>query len=223
MYISQLWLFFGALISSNTLDLRNTRCTDVTIRASLKSEVSLPCHFNISHYNKTEEIKWSHHYSLVTIKNNGIIYFHSPSEGRVSSFPNLAKGGNFSILIHDLQSSDIGTYFCELNSECWRVKIMELPEKTEKLNSNHNSWFYFFAGAGIFTLLFCIFNRIGLQNRLQSSTEKCMRSSKSSSANEERQEEHGSSSQTSNIKQRAFRTPDPNDFTTSTIYYVVQA
>ncbi|XP_016092190.1 uncharacterized protein [Sinocyclocheilus grahami] len=208
VYISQLWIFFGALVSSNTLDRWHTRCTDVTIRASLRSEVSLPCHFKISHYNKTEKIKWSHHSSLVTITNNGIIYFDNPSEGRVSSFPNLARGGNFSILIHDLQTSDIGTYFCELNSECWRVKIMELP-KTEQLNSNRNSWIFFFAGAGIFTLLFIIFNRTGLQNRLQSSTEKCMRSSKSNSTNEEHHE--------------AFRNPDANDFTTSTVYYVIQA
>ncbi len=107
------------------LDRRNSRCTEVTVNASLKSEVFLPCHFNISRYNETVEVNWSHYSSLVTIMINGRIFFESPTEGRVKVYPLLSKHGNFSILIRDLQSSDIGTYTCELKSECWRVKINE--------------------------------------------------------------------------------------------------
>ncbi|XP_050984873.1 uncharacterized protein LOC127176994 [Labeo rohita] len=225
VYVSQLWIFFGALLSSNALDHWNTRCRDVTINALLKSEVLIPCSFDINHYNENETIKWSHYSSLVTISINGKIVIDSPREGRVSSFPNLARGGNFSILIHDLEHSDLGTYLCELNSKCWRVNIMEFSEisETEELSSNRNSWLFFFAGAGLFVLLFIIVSRTGLQNRLLSSAEKCLRSSKSNSSNEKHHEEHESSSQTSNIRQRVFRTPDPNDYTTSTVNYVIQA
>ncbi len=142
------------------------------MNASLKSEVFLPCHFNISRYNETVEVNWSHYSSLVTIMINGRIFFESPTEGRVKVYPLLSKHGNFSILIRDLQSSDIVTYTCELKSECWRVKINEqvkingLPERkissfseAEELNSKH--WLFFFAGAGIFIILFIIFKRTG--------------------------------------------------------------
>lgn len=95
------------------------------MNASLKSEVFLPCYFNISRYNETERVNWSRYSSFVKIMINGRIFFESSTEGRVNVFPLLSKHGNFSILIHDLQSSDIATYTCELNSECWRVKIIE--------------------------------------------------------------------------------------------------
>ncbi|XP_016124034.1 uncharacterized protein [Sinocyclocheilus grahami] len=154
MYISYLWIFFGALLSSNAQYHGNTRCTEVTVNASLKSEVFLPCHFNISHHNETESVNWNHYSSLVTIRINGRIFFHSPSEGRVNVFPLLSKHGNFSILIHDLQSSDIGTYTCRLNSECWMVKINERPHRINE----SNPWFYFAAGAGLLILLFIAFS-----------------------------------------------------------------
>uniref|UniRef100_A0A8C2PXZ6 Si:ch73-223p23.2 n=1 Tax=Cyprinus carpio TaxID=7962 RepID=A0A8C2PXZ6_CYPCA len=157
-WISKILMLFFCLAQYH----RNKRCTEVTVNASLKSEVFLPCHFNISHHNETEWVYWSYYSSnLVMIMINGRIFFDSPSQGRVSSFPNLARGGNFSILIHELQSSDTGTYLCELNSECWRVKISELPEskispfsETKELNS----WLFFFAGVGVFILLFIIFS-----------------------------------------------------------------
>ncbi|XP_067220456.1 uncharacterized protein [Chanodichthys erythropterus] len=216
--ILQLWIFFGALVSSNALDRWNTRCKEIKISASLKSEVFLPCHVNKSFDNEIETVKWSpssNESTLLRIKNNALFYLDSPREGRVSVFPLLFNDGNFSILIHDLEPSDFGLYFCELNRECWRVEITDrLIEKTVEVNS-YKPWLFFFAGAGLFTLLFIVFNRTGLHNR-------CMRSSKSCSINEEHNEEHDSSNQSS-IQQRAFRTPDPNDSTTTTVYYVNQA
>ncbi|XP_051719994.1 uncharacterized protein LOC127496248 isoform X2 [Ctenopharyngodon idella] len=237
-YILQLWIFFGALVSSNALDRRNIGCTEVKIHASLKSEVFLPCHFNENFDNETETVKWSNTSSgvaLLTIMENGRIIFESPTEGRVKVFPLLFRDGNFSILIRDLEPSDIGPYFCELRNECWRVEIIQLAEnkisrcmgnsfklnleeeshnETVDLNSyHHNSWLFFFAGAGLSTLLFVVFNRTGLHNRCM----RCMRSSKSCSINEEHHKEHDSSNQLS-IQQRAFRTPDLNDATTTTVY-----
>ncbi|XP_042595244.1 uncharacterized protein LOC109104016 isoform X1 [Cyprinus carpio] len=159
MYISHLWIFFGALVSSNAQNHGNKRCTEVTLNASLNSEVFLPCHFNISHCNETEGVNWSSYSSnLVTIMINGRMFFGSPSEGRVNVFPLLSKHGNFSILIHDLQSSDIGTYLCKLKSECWRVKISERPHSEIREINETNPWFYFAAGAGLFILLFIAFS-----------------------------------------------------------------
>ncbi|XP_067221693.1 uncharacterized protein [Chanodichthys erythropterus] len=201
--ILQLWIFFGALVSSNALDRWNTRCKEIKISASLKSEVFLPCHVNKSFDNEIETVKWSNSSSgatLLTMMNNGTIIFHSPREGRVSVFPLLFNDGNFSILIHDLEFSDIGPYFCELNRECWRVEITDrLIEKTVEVNS-YKPWLFFFAGAGLFTLLFIVFNRTGLHNRCV----RYMRSSKCCSINKEHNE--------------AFRTPDPKDSPITTVY-----
>lgn len=163
MYISHLWIFFGALVSSNALDHWNTRCKEITVNASLKSEVLLPCHFNISRYDETVTVNWTkdfNYLSLVTIFINGRMFFDSRSKGRVNVFPLLSKRGNFSILVHDLQSSDIATYTCELNSECWRVKIHEHVKIIERPHriSEFNPWFYFAAGAGLFILLFIAFS-----------------------------------------------------------------
>ncbi|XP_050984872.1 uncharacterized protein LOC127176993 isoform X2 [Labeo rohita] len=162
MYISRLWIFFGALMSLNAVDHLITGCREVTVNASLKSEVFLPCYFNISHYNETEMVKWSHyysgqHYTLVTIAINGKIFFDSPKEGRVNVFPLLSKHGNFSILIHALQFSDVGTYKCELKSKCWRVNANERLDVQKETNES-NPWFYFAAGAGLFILLFIAFS-----------------------------------------------------------------
>ncbi|XP_051719709.1 uncharacterized protein LOC127496114 [Ctenopharyngodon idella] len=159
MYISHLWIFFGALVSSHALDRRNRGCTEVKISASLKSEVFLPCHFNESFGNETETVKWSNTsrgVTLLTIMENGRIIFESPTEGRVKIFPLLFRDGNFSILIRDLEPSDIGPYFCELRNECWRVEIIE--RLIERRRDELNPWFYFAAGAGLFILLFISFS-----------------------------------------------------------------
>ncbi|XP_052431378.1 uncharacterized protein LOC127972113 isoform X1 [Carassius gibelio] len=162
MHISRLWIFFGALVSSNAQYHRKTRCTEVTVNASLNSEVFLPCHFNISHLNETEEVMWSHYYSFVRIMINGRIFFDNPTEGRVNVYPLLTKHGNFSILIHDLQLSDLGTYDCKLKSECWMVKITERPHSEIREINETNPWIYFAAGAGLFTLLFIAFGLLSI-------------------------------------------------------------
>ncbi|XP_067307938.1 uncharacterized protein [Pseudorasbora parva] len=160
MYITHLWIFFGALVSSHALDRWNRRCTEVAISASLKSEVFLSCHFNISFGRET--VTWSHFSngafsSLLRIMHNGSIYFDSPQR-QVSVFPLLFNDGNFSILIHDLEPSDIGPYFCELSSECRRLEIRESERPVEKSLDELNPWFYFAAGAGLLILLFITFS-----------------------------------------------------------------
>ncbi|XP_056329883.1 uncharacterized protein LOC130241919 isoform X2 [Danio aesculapii] len=160
MNISRLWIFVGALVSSNALNRWSERCTDVSINASLKSQVFLPCHFNTS---LNDTVIWRHLNNgdtLVKIITDGRIYFNNPREGRVTAFPLLVEEGNFSILVHDLESSEVGVYFCEWNSECWRVKITELQHHSSQEGYYLNPWLYFAAGAGLFIMLFIIFSMI---------------------------------------------------------------
>ncbi|XP_073779610.1 uncharacterized protein isoform X2 [Danio rerio] len=189
-YFSNLWIFFSALVSSNALGRWSERCTDVSIDTSLKSQVFLPCHFNTS---LNDTVTWRHLNNgdtLVKIIADGRIYFDNPREGRVSVLPNVFEEGNFSIFIHDLESSDVGVYFCEWNSECWRVRITESHHHPSQ-EADRNSWLFFFAG---------------LQNRLLSCTSNACKYKSES-------EEHN----------QACKSPDPNDPTTSTVTYVIQA
>nr|XP_021330012.1 uncharacterized protein LOC110439200 [Danio rerio] len=159
MNILCLWIFVGALVSSNALGRWSERCTDVSINASLKSQVFVPCHFNTSLNNET--VIWSHNDdTLVKIIADGRIYFDNPREGQVTAFPLLVEEGNFSILIHDLDSSEVGVYFCVWNSECWRVRITEIQNHSSQEMYYLSPWFYFAAGAGLFIMLFIVFSMI---------------------------------------------------------------
>ncbi|CAM4552084.1 unnamed protein product [Leuciscus chuanchicus] len=201
MYISHLWIFFGAL-SSHALDHWNTGWTEVTISASLKSEVFLPCHFNISLNNETDTVKWSHNSNgatLLRIMSNDSLYFDK-TEGRVSVFPLLFKEGNFSILIHDLKLSDIGPYFCERSSERWRVEIIESEPPAERRPDELNPWFYFAAGAGLFILLF-----IGLSLFSKYCAKHINRSSKSNPGNGVQSEGNNPPEETQNTERSEQR------------------
>ncbi|XP_056613366.1 uncharacterized protein LOC130429035 isoform X2 [Triplophysa dalaica] len=156
MYILQIGILLCFLISSNVDHCERCEGATFTVDASLKSEVFLPCHFktNPNTTNKTERGRWGHSSNFLTISQDGNIVFDDPRDGRVTVFPIQAARGNFSIIIHDLQISDFGTYCCELNRECWSVKIIQsaLPEKHDL-----NNWIFFAAGAGLFFLIFIAF------------------------------------------------------------------
>ncbi|XP_065136230.1 uncharacterized protein [Paramisgurnus dabryanus] len=158
MYVTQIGLLFCLVVTSKALGNCKGKCEDIqlsTIRTPLKSEVLLPCYFEISNNtaNKTNTASWRHlSSSLLEITQDGNIFFNDPRGGRVTVFPILAALGNFSIIIHNVQASDFGSYCCELNRECWRLEITETtrPEKNIVLSP----WVYFAAGAGLFILLF---------------------------------------------------------------------
>ncbi|TRY94666.1 hypothetical protein DNTS_021571 [Danionella cerebrum] len=165
MNILHLWMFTQALVSSNAL---SNGCTNIIINATLKSKVFLPCHFNTSLYNNT--VTWSHcKEALLRIVSNNRINFDNTREGRLNVFPLVFNEGNFSVLLDDLQAQDAGVYVCEMSTECWRIIIREVPQST-----NHflNPWFYFAAGAGLFTLLFtavCLLSKCCEENASESS------------------------------------------------------
>ncbi|XP_039526524.1 uncharacterized protein LOC120478627 [Pimephales promelas] len=127
--------------------------------------------------------------------NNGIIYFDR-TDGRVSVFPLLFKEGNFSILIQNLETSDIGLYFCERSSERWRVEILESEPPVERRPDELNPWFYFAAGAGLFIVLFIIMSLF---------SKYCARSSKSNPGNGVQSEGNNPPEETQNTERSEQR------------------
>ncbi|KAL7831660.1 hypothetical protein AOLI_G00292080 [Acnodon oligacanthus] len=117
----RLLTFFGVVASSNGLKCGET-CKSTTVRITLGSSVSLPC--LLQKTNQTDEATWSQNSSLLSIRPEGNITFEDPRGGRVVVFPYLFNTGNFSILIHKLQASDVGTYCCRLSQECHRVELL---------------------------------------------------------------------------------------------------
>lgn len=103
-------------------------CNSITLDIRLGSQVLLPC--TLSKTEKTDEARWSQASSLLRIRPGGNVVFEDPKDGRITVFPFLFGRGNFSILVHQFQASDMGSYCCQLSHECQRVetKLSESPE-----------------------------------------------------------------------------------------------
>ncbi|XP_046719551.1 uncharacterized protein LOC124395039 isoform X2 [Silurus meridionalis] len=142
----QLLTFFSALVP-NGLNCP-VSCRSISLTARLGSEVLLPC--SLSKSNKTEEARWSQSSTLLNIRPHGNITFEDPKDGRMTVFPLLFSRGNFSILVHQFQTSDMGIYCCQLTHECQRVVIENAEEHEGGLNF---PWYYIAAGIVSFILL----------------------------------------------------------------------
>ncbi|XP_027027161.1 uncharacterized protein LOC113658885 isoform X2 [Tachysurus fulvidraco] len=149
-YLLQCLMIFSALVRGGSHCLQS--CRNITLNIQLGSQMLLPCTLLIS--NETKEAKWSHNSSLLNIGPNGTVKFDDPRDGKIIVFPYLFYRGNFSILVHQLQASDMGMYCCQLSQECQRVEVKLL---TEGLNF---SWYYIAAGVGIFILLVIVFSLV---------------------------------------------------------------
>lgn len=101
-------------------------CRNITLNIQLGSQVLLPC--TLLNSKETKEAKWSHNSSLLSIGPNGTVNFDDPRDGKIIVFPYLFYRGNFSILVHQLQASDMGMYWCQLSQECQRVEVKLLTE-----------------------------------------------------------------------------------------------
>ncbi|XP_072547344.1 uncharacterized protein [Salminus brasiliensis] len=141
----RLLTFFAALVSSNGLKCAG-RCSNSTVNIILGSDMLLPCSLRRS--NQTGEANWSHNSSLLRIRPDGNIKFEDCRDGRVTVFPYLFSRGNFSILIHRLQASDLGTYCCQLSMECHVVELKHMQS-----TAWHLPWYYIVAGIGGLILL----------------------------------------------------------------------
>ena len=92
------------------------------VTTELQSDVLLPCIFKATLLgsNKTADIAavWSQTTipadNLVEIRLQGEVMFWNNRGGRIKTFPKLSESGNFSILLRNVQQSDLGLYRCEL-------------------------------------------------------------------------------------------------------------
>ncbi|KAL6470940.1 hypothetical protein MHYP_G00195900 [Metynnis hypsauchen] len=147
----QILTFFGVFASSDGLKCGDT-CNSTTVSITLGSSVSLPC--LLQKTNQTDEATWSQNSSLLSIWPGGNITFEDPRGGRVVVFPYLFNTGNFSILIHELQASDVGTYCCQLSQECHRVEIQLSQSRDVQGGGKARDLLWFIAaGIGGFILL----------------------------------------------------------------------
>ncbi|XP_053363861.1 uncharacterized protein LOC128533600 isoform X1 [Clarias gariepinus] len=147
-YFIQLLAFFSVLVSNGLTCSESCMNTILHIRPG--SEVLLPC--TLLNSSKTEEASWRQSSRLLIIRPNGNVTFEDPRDGRLTVFPYLFGRGNFSILVHQFQASDVGTYCCELSHECQRVELT-----LSQSSGLHIPWYYFAAGGGILILLVFVF------------------------------------------------------------------
>ncbi|KAL6463864.1 hypothetical protein MHYP_G00282550 [Metynnis hypsauchen] len=95
----------------------------INVTTDLQSDVLLPCNFEATLLgsNKTADIAavWSHRSTpadnLLEIKLQGEVSFWNNRDKRIKTFPKLSESGNFSILLRNVQQSDLGLYRCELH------------------------------------------------------------------------------------------------------------
>ncbi|XP_054453091.1 uncharacterized protein LOC129089725 isoform X5 [Anoplopoma fimbria] len=127
------WIVLLALcfifVSSNETDFKNYTepnsdvCEMQTVSAQLGSSVLLPCNFDTSSMNW---VTWANTtgLDLVHLTSEGRIRFLDHRYGRVKAFPNQGSEGNYSILIDELQNSDLGSYRCKHGRECLQVELV---------------------------------------------------------------------------------------------------
>ncbi|KAL6463876.1 hypothetical protein MHYP_G00282670 [Metynnis hypsauchen] len=104
---------------------KNKFISSIKVTAELQADVLLPCNFGATLLgsNKTADIAavWSQRNitadNLLEIKLQGEVMFWNNRDKRIKPFPKLSESGNFSILLRNVQQSDMGLYHCELYEE----------------------------------------------------------------------------------------------------------
>ncbi|XP_014866108.1 PREDICTED: uncharacterized protein LOC106932098 isoform X1 [Poecilia mexicana] len=118
------WIPFFALwvlsVSSNGEGV----CKKHKVSALLGSSVVLPCNFSS---DDSSWVEWTQedrqNVNLVRLSSKGRILYLDPRSGRVKTFPIQASERKYSIIIDELQKSDIGSYYCKQSNECIEVKL----------------------------------------------------------------------------------------------------
>ncbi|XP_054884060.1 polymeric immunoglobulin receptor-like [Poeciliopsis prolifica] len=104
-------------------DIENV-CKIHEVSAALGSSVRLPCNFSSK---DSSWVEWTQedgqNVDLVRLSSKGRIIYLDPRSGRVKTFPLQAPKRNYSIIIDELQNSDIGSYYCRQSNECIEVKL----------------------------------------------------------------------------------------------------
>ncbi|KAL7838096.1 hypothetical protein AOLI_G00265000, partial [Acnodon oligacanthus] len=94
-----------------------------SVTTDLQSDVLLPCNFKstLLGSNQTADMAavWRQTTTpadnLVEISLQGKVRFWNNRDRRIKTFPKLSESGNFSILLRNVQQSDLGLYRCDLH------------------------------------------------------------------------------------------------------------
>ncbi|XP_023206754.1 uncharacterized protein LOC102228060 isoform X1 [Xiphophorus maculatus] len=112
-------------------------CKTQRVIARLGSSVVLPCNFSS---DDSSWVEWTQaeedgqNVDLVHLSSKGRILYLDPRSGRVKTFPIQASERNYSIIIDELQNSDIGSYYCRQSNECFEVKLSkDKGERSSKM------------------------------------------------------------------------------------------
>ncbi|XP_017570333.1 uncharacterized protein LOC108437632 isoform X2 [Pygocentrus nattereri] len=117
-----LGLLLSTLIKGVTL-CGSESLTRINMVITLQSDVLLPCYFKPAtlESDKTADTAavWSHSnittdWRLLEISLQGEVKFWNNRNRHIRPFPEHSESGNFSILLHKVQQSDLGFYRCEL-------------------------------------------------------------------------------------------------------------
>ncbi|KAL6463872.1 hypothetical protein MHYP_G00282630 [Metynnis hypsauchen] len=118
-----LWTLWCCCLVTGSRGCQMQYVGGINVTIDLQSDVLLPCNFEATLLgsNKTADIAavWSHRsipaHNLVEFRPQEVIVFWKHRGGRIKTFTNLSESGNFSILLRNVQQSDLGLYRCELH------------------------------------------------------------------------------------------------------------
>ncbi|XP_036436460.1 uncharacterized protein LOC118814791 [Colossoma macropomum] len=118
-----LWMLWWCCLVKGSRGCQMQYVGRSNLTTELQSDVLLPCIFKptLLGSNKTADIAavWSQAIipsdNLVEINLQGEVMFWNNRGGRIKTFPKLSESGNFSILLRNVQQSDLGLYRCELH------------------------------------------------------------------------------------------------------------
>ncbi|XP_058630800.1 uncharacterized protein si:dkey-65b12.12 isoform X3 [Onychostoma macrolepis] len=118
--------------------------TRINLTTELQSEILLPCLFEQaltgSNLTMSSVAVWTQINEptdyIVEIKVNGHESFWNNRRNRIKAFRDAAASGNFSILIRDVQLSDLGLYRCKLYTDIncsLGYKEIEIRQKNDEI------------------------------------------------------------------------------------------
>ncbi|XP_050966968.1 uncharacterized protein si:dkey-65b12.12 [Labeo rohita] len=167
LHFSAVWMLCCCLVygRGHGVCTQGKLITTINLTTQLQSEILLPCLFEPaltrSNLSTDSSAEWTQINEtivyIVAIKVNGQINFWNHRK-RINGFREAAASGNFSILIRNVQLSDLGLYRCQLfrDFNC-SLGYKEIQLRLAAVEfSLLNNWQLIAAGGGGGFLLLCL-------------------------------------------------------------------